>query len=156
MLPTNLEAKIKVLDEAPNVGMVHSNVFQIDSGGNVLSDWWCFKPKKEENGIHAGSVYFKTLLLGPNIVCCPSVIVRKECHEKLGGFDAQLSFTADWEIWMRIALFYDVGYLIEPLVQYRQHANMETANFAGVKELEHASGAKKAVSAEYVNPHSKR
>ena len=151
MLPTNLEAKIKVLDEAPNVGMVHSNVFQIDSGGNVLSDWWYFKPKKEENGIHAGSVYFKTLLLGPNIVCCPSVIVRKECYEKLGGFDAQLPFTADWEIWMRIALFYDVGYLIEPLVQYRQHANMETANFAGVKELEHALGAKKAVLQKYAN-----
>ncbi len=33
--------------------------------------------------IITGSKYFKTLLSGVNIVCCPSVVLRRECYEEL-------------------------------------------------------------------------
>jgi hypothetical protein len=149
MLPQNLEEKVKVLAENPAVGMVHSNVFQIDSAGTVLSEWWYYKPEPRQNGVQDGSKYFKTLLSGVNIVCCPSVVVRRECYEKLGGFDSRLPFTTDWEMWMRIALFYDIAYLTKPLVKYRRHEGMETNNYLGIKGMQHSFHAKMLVLEKY-------
>ena len=142
MLAQNLAEKVKILEEHPRVGLVHSNVSQIGPEGEHISEWWYSKPDPRHDGVHVGPEYFKLLFSGLNIVCCPSVVVRRECFEELGGFDSRLPFTADWEMWMRIALSYDIAYLVETLVKYRRHAGMETANFLGVEELEHSYRAK--------------
>ncbi len=149
MLPENLAEKVGVLEGNPSVGMVHSRVYQIGPQDEIISDCWYFKPNPEEGVVQPGLSYFERLLQGVNVVCCPSAVVRRECYETLGGFDTRLPFTADWEMWMRIALFYDIAYLPEPLVKYRRHDGMETSNFLGVKELEHAYQAKKIVLEKY-------
>lgn len=149
MLPENLMEKMTLLDANPTVGLVHSSVFQIDAAGNVISDWWYFKPEPGEHGVHQGVAYFKKLLLGVNIIACPSVLVRRECYEKLGYFDPRLPFTADWEMWLRITLFYDVAYLTQALIKYRRHPGNETLNFSGVRELEQAFQAKILILDKY-------
>jgi glycosyltransferase involved in cell wall biosynthesis len=53
----------------------------------------------------------------------PSMVVRRDVYENLGGFDSRLSWTEDWEMWIRIAANYAVGYETEPLALYRQHSN---------------------------------
>jgi glycosyltransferase involved in cell wall biosynthesis len=149
MMHENLAEKVKILEENPTVGMVHSNVFQTGPAGEVISKWWYLKPHPDQNGLQKGLEYFETLLLGVNLVCCPSAVVRRECFDKLGGFDRGLPFTTDWEMWMRLALFYDIAYLTEPLVKYRRHTENETLNFLGVKELEHAFRAKTSILRKY-------
>lgn len=142
MLPDNLAEKVAVLDRYPAVGFVYSNVFQVGPNEELISEWWYYKPHPSENGVHSGAKFFQQLLLGENIVCCPSVMVRSACYGKLGGFDARLPFTADWEMWLRLALWYDVYYLIKPLVKYRRHEANETLNFSGIKEIEQAFQAR--------------
>lgn len=142
MMPENLEEKVQLLDKNPTVGMVHSNVHQIGAGGELISECWYFKPEPEDEGVHEGLEYLRRLLTGVNIVCCPGVVVRREIFETLAGFDGRLPFTADWEMWMRIAAFHDVGYLVKALVRYRRHEANETWKFLGAKELEHAYRAK--------------
>jgi len=142
MMSENLEEKIQLLDKSPTIGMVHSNVRQISTTGELISEYWYFRPEPEENSVHEGLDYLKRLLTGNNIVCCPSAVVRREAFDTLGGFDGRLLFTADWEMWMRIAAFFDVGYLVKPLVSYRRHEANETWKFLGAKELEHAYRAK--------------
>lgn len=149
MMPDNLAKKIKILEENESVGMVHSNVHQVGPTGNLLSKWWYFKPDPNEDIIQSGSSVFEKLLWGVNTVCCPSVVIRRECYEKLGGFDPQLPFTADWEMWLRLAMFYDIAYLPEGLVKYRRHDSNETLNFLGVKELRHSYLAKMRVLDKY-------
>jgi hypothetical protein len=85
---------------------------------------------------------FDKLLWGENVVCCPSVLLRRQCYERLGGFDEELPFTADWEMWMRVALHYDVAYLTDALVQYRRHEDNETNRFLGAQGLEQYYRAK--------------
>ncbi|MCB0164754.1 MAG: glycoside hydrolase family 99-like domain-containing protein [Anaerolineae bacterium] len=149
MMPDNLVKKIKILEENVSVGMVHSNVYQIGPTGNLLSKWWYFKPDPNEATVQSGSQVFNKLLWGVNTVCCPSVVIRRESYEKLGGFDPQLPFTADWEMWLRLALFYDIAYLPEGLVEYRRHDSNETLNFLGVKELRHSYLAKTRILEKY-------
>jgi Glycosyl transferase family 2 len=145
MAPDNLASKVRFLEEHPTVGLVHSNVAQIDAHGGLLSEWWDSPPRPEDEGRHDGMAYFHRLVTGINIICAPSVVMRRTVFEQLGGFDPQLPFTADWEMWLRIALFYDVGYLAQPLVSYRRHDGMETVRLSWSQQLEQKYLAKMLV-----------
>jgi glycosyltransferase involved in cell wall biosynthesis len=50
----------------------------------------------------------------------PSMVVRRSVYEALGGFDEDMrSCGEDWEMWVRIAAFYSVGFHPEILAFYR-------------------------------------
>jgi glycosyltransferase involved in cell wall biosynthesis len=149
MAPENLRAKVQFLEEHPSVGLVHSNVARIDARGGVLSEYWSSAPTPDDEGRHDGREFFRRLVTGANIVCASSVMMRRAAFEQLGGFDPRLPFTADWEMWLRIALFHDVGYLTQPLVRYRFHDGMETARFPLCQQLEQAYLAKTLVMEKY-------
>ena len=149
MAPDNLAAKVRFLEAEPTVGFVHSNVTQIDAEGRQVSETWAAPSPPEDDGRHDGAAYFLRLVTGPNLVCAPSVLARREAFERLGGFDSRLPFTADWEMWLRIALFYDVGYLRHPLVSYRRHADMQTETLSWSRQLEAGYLAKMLVLAKH-------
>ena len=47
-------------------------------------------------------------------------MVRRDVYEHLGGFDRRIVCCGeDWEMWVRIAAHYPVGYEVEPLAVYR-------------------------------------
>ena len=56
-----------------------------------------------------------------NYYCAPSVVVRRDCYERLGGFFPRFRFSADWEMWCRLVRFYRTAALTEPLAFYRWH-----------------------------------
>ncbi|KAF3886896.1 MULTISPECIES: glycosyltransferase family 2 protein [Nostocales] len=57
------------------------------------------------------------------IIQTPSIVVRREVYEKLGGFDSRIRCNGeDWEMWVRIATQYPVWYEVEPLAFYRMHS----------------------------------
>jgi glycosyltransferase involved in cell wall biosynthesis len=152
MAPDNLREKVAFLDSNASAGFVHSNVFQIGPEGELISRCWYSEPTEDQEGVHGGYDYFRTLLTGLNIVSCPSVVIRRSCIDKVGRFSPELPFTADWEMWMRSALFCDVGYLTKPLVHYRRHEGQETFRFSGLKDLEQGYLAKTLV----LNRHRER
>lgn len=59
-------------------------------------------------------------------IMTPSIVVRREAYEKLGGFDQRLICSEDWEMWVRIAANYPIWYEVEPLAAYRIHNNSNT------------------------------
>lgn len=59
----------------------------------------------------------------------PSIVVRREVYEKLGGFDNRLSWVEDWEMWVRIAADYSIWYEVEPLALYRTHSASNTGRY---------------------------
>lgn len=59
-------------------------------------------------------------------IMTPSIVVRREAYEKLGGFDRRLICSEDWEMWVRIAANYPIWYEVEPLAAYRIHSNSNT------------------------------
>jgi glycosyltransferase involved in cell wall biosynthesis len=59
----------------------------------------------------------------------PSIVVRREVYENLGGFDRRLLWAEDWEMWVRIAAHYPVWYEVEPLALYRVHLTSNSGRY---------------------------
>lgn len=143
MLPENLELKVRLLDENPKVGLVHSDVLLFDQAGKTL-DLFKFKEAKSdyiEDGKEVFQRYIMDMPVGASFFI-GAVLARRDCYLQLGGFSPMLPNTNDSEMWMRILLFYDVACVGKPLVKYRLH-NMMTStsindvdglNIAGLEE----------------------
>ncbi|MDR9898734.1 glycosyltransferase [Aetokthonos hydrillicola Thurmond2011] len=64
----------------------------------------------------------------------PSIVVRRNVYEDLGGFDQRLLWYEDWEMWVRIAANYPVWYEVEPLAIYRLHSGSSTGKMVRTGE----------------------
>jgi glycosyltransferase involved in cell wall biosynthesis len=56
-------------------------------------------------------------LLAANTIATPSVLTRRRVLLELGGFDATLTVAEDQDLWIRLALVGELGFVDEPLVR---------------------------------------
>ena len=129
MLPDNLFQKVSALDRNPSVGFLHSKFHIIDERGTIVEVNTNFGKKLEADHIESGHTFLSRSLLGSNLINASTVMMRREVYQKVGGFDARLGFTADFEYWMRAALYYDVFFLANPLMKYRTHFGAATEQY---------------------------
>jgi hypothetical protein len=101
--------------------MVYSDTLVINKKGKTTANHWFNLIDPNVDFVRPGQSFFDLMLVNLNIISAPSVLARRECYQKIGGFDTRLPFSVDMEMWMRIALFFDVAYLSQPLIQYRFH-----------------------------------
>jgi len=124
MLPDNLQRKVDFLDQNPKVGFVHSNLIRIDDFGETIAPQiWGKASKRDyiEDGLTLLNNYLSKLHLGARIFI-GAVLARRECYEKVGGFNPQFPHTNDSEMWIRMMLFYNVACIGTPLLKYRIHS----------------------------------
>lgn len=143
MMPKNLERKIEVLQNNEKVGLVYSKYHLIDAQGRIIrhNTNWGHGPERDQNVIERGLDVLERMLLTFNLINAPTVVFRRACFEKLEGFAPQLKMAFDWEYWMRIAAFYDVAFLAEPLIKWRVHGGSLSSQFViGEKNLTTATG----------------
>ena len=121
MQPDNLQRKVQLLSADVTVGFVHSAVSPLldASAPSSSVDWF---ETATEDGVWAGLEYFRTLLLGGNRVCAPTVLARRHALLEQGGFDPDLGFACDYAMWLKLCVTHQVGFLASPLVGYRWHA----------------------------------
>ncbi len=55
-------------------------------------------------------------------VPAPGMVIRRETYENLGGYDLNLPGADDWEMWVRVASQYSIGYEVNCLAAYRVHS----------------------------------
>jgi GT2 family glycosyltransferase len=59
--------------------------------------------------------------------------VRRQRFIEVGGFDTGVAYTTDWELWMRLILSGSrVGFVAEPLAEYRLHEQSMSARRAAM------------------------
>lgn len=74
----------------------------------------------------------RTAILQRNFVLGLSA-VRRSRFTDVGGFDPTVEYTTDWELWMRLILSgSEVGFIDEPLAEYRLHAGSMSARRAAM------------------------
>lgn len=112
-LPDKLSQQVQLFDKNHRLGLVSSAYYSCDSNLNVTR---VIKEDKLTDKKHI----LKKLFIR-NIFPTPTVLVKKECFEKVGLFNESYGFAEDWEMWVRIALEYDLAYIETPLCQCRRH-----------------------------------
>ncbi len=130
MLPNTLGRLVAILDQHPKVGFVFSSMQTVDETGAVIGGHWTLALPSEDT-IFEGIDFFKLLLGEGNLVTCSSVLARAQCYARCGHFNSLLRYTPDLEMWLRLALHYDVAYIAEPLIHLRRHARQESTEFMG-------------------------
>ena len=104
----------------PGLGAAFCRHFFIDAQGRELG---VSKLEQPVSGVLEGAL---DRLASEQRIMTPSIVVRREVYETLGGFDDRLRCSEDWEMWVRIAARYPVWYETEPLAGYRMHRDSNT------------------------------
>lgn len=117
ILETNcLEEKVKFLDKNKDAVLVFSATKIIDENEKDIMTRKFRNRDIITNGIKLGIKSFKSR----NIFGEPSnVLFRSNASKKIGEFNEALSYTPDWEYWLRLSKLGKVGYINIPLSKFR-------------------------------------
>lgn len=122
-----LFTQVDILNQCPQVFLVHGAAHVIDSEGRVLG----LRRSPLPNGavtLVASSRAFRRLLRGCDI-CASTVMVRMAALRRVGPFQQECVPGEDWDMWLRIAAYYDQAYIPTPLAYYRVHQDSVTASY---------------------------
>ena len=112
--PEKTELQVRILDQEPQVGIVHCDQVNIDSKGVSLG-------KFVRNKRYLDGEIFKYLLLRKGHIGTSTALFRRKCFEQLGMLDETMREygSEDREFWLRISKNYLIRYMEDALVNYR-------------------------------------
>lgn len=123
-LPGRMDAIKEVVGwSAGSVLFVHAARF-LSASGRDLGHWTM--PLPGRRGVAEGSDFVERLLV-QNFLCIGAAVFRRRQFLSIGGMDEDLWYTADWDLWLRLASTGTVAYDPRPLVGFRIHAASQTA-----------------------------
>ena len=113
-LPRKLELQLARFEADPALGLVHCGSETVDASGRTLH--------VSLDGMD-GWVAAEMLRLDREVITLPgsTIMVPRGVAEEIGGFDARLWPSEDWDFCYRVASRYRVGYVPEVLMRYRLH-----------------------------------
>lgn len=120
----------ELFQKYPHIGAAFCRYCTINSEGKVL---WDHGREMNEDGL-LNDWLFK-IASRQRLQYC-TITVKREVYEKLGGFYG-VTYGEDWEMWVRMAVNYDVAYTPDILAEYRLHANSISSNsYIGIKHID--------------------
>jgi glycosyltransferase involved in cell wall biosynthesis len=121
-LPEKIERQVQLLNERPDVGVVYTDVQFIDAKGNAYSDEISWDVPKRQ-------VLYEDLMTH-NVITgtTSSVMIRRECLDKVGLFDESMDACEDLDLFRRIAQYYTFYKIELPLVRFRIHPGSTQVN----------------------------
>ena len=115
-LPEKLQVQVAFMHARPELGMCYSSVHLLSSRTGTT---WVI-PRRP------GTTYRD--LFERNSIHVPTAFVRRSCLDAVGHFNPQLRICQDFELWLRIARRYPIGFIDRPLASYRRHEGAMTAS----------------------------
>jgi glycosyltransferase involved in cell wall biosynthesis len=126
MLSRNIEVKVEIFEQYPNVGLVASSIEAIDEKNNTVNLNWA---KYNNSSLVFGRDWIINKVSANNPICCPFVFLRRSIIEKSGLFNSKYKFVGDFDMWLRVALYSDVYFIQEVLGLFRWHQNNESHKY---------------------------
>lgn len=119
-LPQKLEKQIEFLNKNPERFAVHANEIWMRNGIEVKQS-----PHQQKMG---GRIFAP--LTERCLIAASSILIRKEVFEETGLFDETFPVCEDFDLWLRIASQFEIGFLEEPLsVKHAGHGDQLSIQF---------------------------
>jgi glycosyltransferase involved in cell wall biosynthesis len=146
LTPGSLRRAARLMDAHADVSFVHGQSIRTsDPCGEV-----CPQAGDCATSVVRGPDFFRSLCeTGQNVVETPTAVVRTTVHKRVGGYRTELPHAGDMELWLRLALHGNVGYVHGVQAFYRLHGkNMSTA-FQQVRDLKQRRDVFRILFQEY-------
>ena len=126
-IPNKLQLQVPLFKDK-GVGLVYGDV--------VLLENDLIKPGIHTNEFVSGKI-FKKLIMA-NFICASSVVIRRECIDKVGFFKEEIDYfgVEDYHMWLKISYYFKVDYVTNIIVKYRIHSNSTSENYSKIVERE--------------------
>lgn len=138
-LPGKLSRQIELMDASPaNVGLIYTGIENRTSGGAKT-----FVPTLR------GDVFASLLKVNKMHGCPSTALIRREVFDMVGKFDRTYPAIEDYEMWIRIARFWRVDFISEPLAAYFDAAEDDAAGLRRSRNLRANNDAREMFHARY-------
>jgi hypothetical protein len=134
LAPGALARAAHIMDLHPEVGMT------CGMGQIIRDNDNCFalsEASATEYCVVTGSDFLRRCFAVGNAVCTPTVVVRTELQQRLGGYRAELPHSGDMEMWMRFAVHGSVGISRSVQAYYRWHGKNMSRHYYSQLMSEH-------------------
>jgi hypothetical protein len=122
-LPGRAAAVRAWIDAAPSIALHVAPSAIINKDGRWLGRWRC--PLPASGAI--SSLLVTERLLVQNFIAAPAPVFRRDAWIGCGGVDENLWYTADWDVWLKLAALGPVLYHDATTVGFRIHSSSLTA-----------------------------
>jgi hypothetical protein len=113
------------LDAAPAAVMHLHSATIIDNAGRRRGVWHC--PLGDSDEAVPARLFLERLLV-QNFIAIPTPTIRRDAYLAVGGLDGALWYTADWDLYLKLAAEGAVHYHDRPLASYRIHGGSLTSS----------------------------
>ncbi|UDM51226.1 glycosyltransferase [Cupriavidus sp. MP-37] len=118
-LPEMLATQAAEFQCHPEIGVSGTKIEVIDEFGKIVPDSAVAAWFNDSRDLNAPGEW-----VWENHLCHSSVIIRKEIHDAVGGLRDDLTYTPDWNLWIRaLAAGARFSMVDQVLLQYRVHGN---------------------------------
>lgn len=112
-LPERLEKQAAFLQANPTIGLISGNAEAIDVEGAATD---------EDFSLIVEPGYIKWLLHFTCPITHPAVMGRKALFKQAGGYDPEILYAEDYDLWQRMNQFTQLSNLPDVLIKKRAHA----------------------------------
>ena len=116
--PEKLERQVAYLEAHPNAGLVYGQMLSYSLHD---TDKKRILPSKIVRS-------FQDLVRESNTIPTSTVLVRRRCFETVGFFSPAFPVAEDFDLWLRIARHFRIGYVEGVVAEYRVHTSNTTLN----------------------------
>lgn len=121
-LPEKLEKQVAFLDANPNIGAVFSDLLVMGENGELLPEDTHSHQKLFAQPNRSRHEWLNHFFYKGNALAHPSVLIRKQCYSTCGMY--RFGFpVADYDMWVRLCMRYEIYVLPEKLTKFRVRDN---------------------------------
>lgn len=124
-----LQKQVDFLDQHPDHGAVFTHAQPIDENSQPLQDSSHNYFNIFDQPNRARHDWLRHFLLEGNVLCHPSLLIRRECYKKVGLYKHNLVQLPDLDMWIRLSIAYEMHVIQERLTLFRVRDN--EANMSG-------------------------
>lgn len=119
-VPEKLQRQVDYLESHSACGLIYTDMKTFDESGIIEES------VKVSRNLTLPSGHIFPQMFAETLFQTSAVLIRKACIDAVGPFDTSLRMGDDYELFLRISRHYELGYVDEPLVLYRQHPGQGT------------------------------
>ena len=109
-----LTVQMEFFKKHPTLFLCYTEAFLIDENSKKIG-------YRSVNSLYKGRCF--DLLIKRNNITASSVVLKRKCIDTVGKFDETLNCCENWDLWLRISKFFEIGYIKKPLTSYRIHSS---------------------------------